>query len=138
MQEYLFTLQYDDFLVELTLDGDLSLYDLAELSIKALKFDLDHAFEFCDNIKNPYQSKERYTLFADMGEALDENDKGVKATLISEVFRPRRKMVFHFDFGDDWFFLLTCKGIQESDKKRGYQKILSKIDKPPLQYPDVE
>jgi hypothetical protein len=138
MKEYHLTLQYEEFQAELALDGDLSLYDLAEFIIQTVKFDFDHAFQFCDNVKNPYRSEERYTLFADMGEAADENDKGVKGTPISEVFRPRRKMIFHFDYGDDWFFLLTCNRVVESDHKRGYKKRLSKIGNPPVQYPAHE
>lgn len=134
MKEYHLLLQYDDFLAELALDGDLSLHDLAELVIKTLKFDFDHAFEFCDNIKNPYQSKERYSLFADLGEAMHEHEKGVGGTRVCEVFRPRRRMVFHFDYGDDWFFLLTCKRVMESEQKRGFKKVLSKTGKPPKQY----
>ncbi|MES2739010.1 MAG: hypothetical protein V4672_22030 [Verrucomicrobiota bacterium] len=135
MKEYHLSLQHEYFHAELALDGDLSLYDLAEFIIRTVKFDFDHAFEFCDNVKNPYQSKERYTLFADMGEPVQETDRGVKNTRISEVFRPRRKMIFHFDFGDDWFFLLTCKQAQESEHKKGYKKLLCKTGQPPVQYP---
>ncbi|MDR1282319.1 MAG: hypothetical protein LBK99_16075, partial [Opitutaceae bacterium] len=77
MQEYHFTIQYDDFTAELAIGGDQSLYALAQLIIKAVGFDFDHAFQFCDNLKNPYRSKERYTLFADTGDT-DDDDPGVE------------------------------------------------------------
>lgn len=136
MHEHHFTIQHGDFTAELAIGGDCSLYALAELIIKTVGFDFDHAFEFCDNLKSPYSSKERYTLFADMDE--DDDNPGVKKTPLSAVFRPRRKMLFHFDYGDDWFFLVTCTAVKESAAKRPFQKVVSTHGTPPEQYPDYE
>lgn len=138
MKEHRFTIQYADFVAELALGGEWSLYELAELIIKAVGFDFDHAFEFCDNLKNPYASKERYALFADIGEG--EGETGVKGTPVARVFRPGRKMLFHFDYGDDWFFLVACTSVAESDKKRRFRNVLTTKGTPPVQYPedDVE
>ncbi|EIP96634.1 Plasmid pRiA4b ORF-3-like protein [Opitutaceae bacterium TAV1] len=133
MQEFHFKIQYDDFTAELAVGGDQSLYALAEFIIKAVGFDFDHAFQFCDNLKRPYRSKECYTLFADIGE--DDDNPGVKKTRLSEVFRPRRKMIFHFDYGDDWFFLVTCTAIKESSAKRPFKKVVATQGTPPTQYP---
>ncbi len=136
MTEHHCTLQHADFSAELVLGGEHSLYDFAEFIIKTVGFDLDHAFEFCDNLKNPYRSKERYTLFADTLEG--EEGPGVEQTLASAVFRSKRKMIFHFDFGDDWFFLITCTAVKESDKKRRFKKVLATSGTPPVQYPDPD
>lgn len=146
MTEHHFTLELADcaaypcqpFSASLVLGGEHSLYDLAAFLIKTVGFDFDHAFEFCDNLKDPYRSKERYTLFADIGESDDPDDPGVKNTLISEVFRPRRKMIFHFDYGDDWFFLVTCTDVKESEKKRRFKQVLSTTGTVPEQYPDPD
>jgi len=62
----------------------------------------------------------------------------VEQTLVSAVFRPKRKMIFHFDFGDDWFFLITCTAVKESDKKRRFKKVLATSGTPPEQYPDPD
>lgn len=132
MQEHRFTIQHGDFVAEIALGGEWSLYELAELIIDAVGFDFDHAFEFCDNLKNPYASKERYTLFADIGEG--EGEPGVRRTPVAHVFRPGRKMLFHFDYGDDWFFLVTCTAVAESDKKRRFRKVLKIKGTPPVQY----
>ena len=137
MQEYHFKIQYDDFTAEVAVGGDCSLYALAGFIIKTVGFDFDHAFEFCDNLKDPYRSKERYTLFADIGEG-EPGDRSVKRTRISEVFRPRRKMLFHFDYGDDWFFPVTCTAVKESPAKRPFKKVLATHGTPPEQYPDIE
>lgn len=136
MQEYHFQIQHGDFSAELAVGGDCSLYALAELIVKAVGFDFDHAFEFCDNLKNPYRSKERYTLFSDIGEEAD--DPGVKKTRLSAVFRPKRKMVFHFDYGDDWFFLVTCTAVKEASAKRPCKKIVAVHGTAPEQYPDFD
>ncbi len=45
-------------------------------------------------------------------------------------------MVFHFDYGDDWFFLITCNAVQESTVKRPFKKVISILGTPPKQYPD--
>lgn len=137
MQEFHFTIQYDTFTAEVAVGGDCSLYDFAKFINKAVGFDFDHAFEFCDNVREPDRSTERYTLFADMGEG-EAGDRSVKQTRLSAVFRPRRKMVFHFDYGDDWYFLVTCIAVKESASKRAFKKILSTSGTPPVQYPDFD
>jgi hypothetical protein len=124
------------FEADLVLTGEWSLYEFAEYLIKTVGFDFDHCFQFCDNLKNPYRSKERYTLFADIGEG--QGEPGVHGTLVSDVFRTRKRMVFHFDFGDDWFFLLTCTGVKEGESKRRSRKVISKRGVPPQQYPNFE
>lgn len=134
MTEYHLTLQFQHFKAEVVLGGEHTLYDLAEFLIKTLGFELDHCFEFCDNLKNPYRSKERYTLFADLGEADDPDEPGVQKTLVSAVFRPRRKMLFHFDYGDDWMFPVTCTTVKESMAKRKFKKVISTTGTPPVQY----
>jgi hypothetical protein len=134
MQEYHFKLQHGDFTADLAVGGDASLYALAELIVRAVGFDFDHSFEFCNNLKDPYRSTERYTLFADLGEEAD--DPGVKKTPLSAVFRPRRKMIFHFDYGDDWFFLVTCTAVKTSAAKRAFRKIIATHGTPPEQYPE--
>jgi len=47
-------------------------------------------------------------------------------------------MLFHFDYGDDWFFLVTCTAVKESAAKRRFKKVLSTRGTPPVQYPDYE
>lgn len=60
MQTYTLTFAFaDDFTATVAISGTESLYSLAELIIKAVKFDFDHAFGFYDNLTNPYRSKEK-------------------------------------------------------------------------------
>ena len=138
MQEHHFRVQFQDYSADFVLGGEHTLYELAEFIIGTIGFDFDHAFEFCDNLKNPYRSEERYTLFADMGEDPEHDDPGVKRTPVSEVFRLGRKMVFHFDYGDDWFFLIACTDVRDSSVKRRFKKLLATEGEPPEQYPEEE
>ena len=136
MKSYHFTLQYGEFEATLVMTGEWSLYEFAEYLLQTMSFDLDHSFQFCDNLKNPYRSKEKYTLFADMGEG--DGEPGVRETMISEVFKAKKRMVLHFDYGDDWFFVVTCTGVTESDSERKSRKVVSTSGKPPVQYPGYE
>ena len=117
--------------------GAPTLYELAEFIIDTVGFDFDHPFEFCDDLKRPYKSTESYTLFADM-DCGDDQWPGVKKTLVADVFTATRKMAFHFDYGDDWLFVVTCTAVKESAATRPFQKVLSTKGKPPVQYPDCE
>lgn len=137
MQEYHFKIQHGRFTAEIVLGGDWSLYELAGFITATVDFDFDHAFEFCDNLKDPYRSKERYTLFADM-ENSEPEDRGVKETRIADVFQPKRTMLFLFDYGDEWFFPVTCTAVKESASKRRFKKVLSTRGTPPVQYPDLD
>jgi hypothetical protein len=69
MREHHFTLSFEDFTAELVLGGEWSLHDFAAFIIETVGFDFDHAFQFCDDLGNPYASAERYTLFADVKES---------------------------------------------------------------------
>ena len=146
MTEHHFTIEligcgrydFQPFTAEVVLGGAWSLYDFAEFIIKTVGFDFDHAFEFGDNLKRPYRSKERYTLFADIGEARTDDEQGVKDTRVSEVFRPKRKMVFLFDYGDDWVFHVTCTAVKPSEKQRRFRRVLTTLGTPPEQYPDPD
>ena len=138
MKEYHFTIQLNDFMAGAVLVGEWTLFEFAEFILdKALWFDFDHAFEFCDNFKNPLQSKERYTLFADM-EDCEGKDPGVKGTMVSQVFSEGKQMAFLFDYGDDWRFEVTCTAVRESTGKRRSRKVVIVLGDRPVQYPDVE
>lgn len=135
MKSLLFQVQHGDWSAELNLTPQTVLQDLAGVIIEAAGFEFDHAFGFYDNLKNPYRSKEEYTLFADMGEEAKEGDRGVETTPVGEVFQPGKKMLFLFDYGDDWMFLVTCTGESET-KLFKRPKILATTGTPPVQYPD--
>lgn len=116
-----------------------SLADLAEIILKAMEFDDDHAYGFFDNLKNVHRSKEKFTLFADHGHAEDDSEKGVSKTSVASVFSTvGKKLMFLFDYGDDWHFLVTCSGIAEEAKPRKRFRVVSVTGERPVQYADFE
>ncbi len=119
MTQYTFSLTLgtgkDKASVSVILIETSTLYDLALILLDAIGFELDHAFGFHSGLKRPHmknQAKE-YTLFADNGEPMVDHDTGVENTKINTVFSLNEKMLFHFDYGDDWMFIVKCTAIEE-------------------------
>ncbi len=198
-----------------------SLYDLALAINRAFDFDFDHAFGFFDNLKNPYAAKERYELFADLEEDLEEGEleevisaaldealeeelgalseaerqeletsfkemrnliedmdpeeargvlvdnllqdlpeedreearalltdvftltevdedepesRSVKSTPVSEAFVKGKKLLYLFDYGDEWRFIVQCQRIEEAEPRKRYPKVLEAKGDAPEQY----
>jgi hypothetical protein len=111
-----------------------TLYDLAEAIIPAFGFDLDHCFGFYNNLRNYMNSTESYSLFTDMDDCEDDGGS-VEQTEIKDVFTLKKKMVFLFDYGDDWIFHITCTAIQDAEKGKRYPHILKSVGDAPEQYP---
>lgn len=117
-----------------------SLEDLAEVILKAFDFELDHAFGFYDNLKNPYQSTEAYELFVDLDycDPSNEEAKSVRKTSVGQVFTLGRCVAFLFDYGDDWIFEIECIGFQEAVSREKYPRICKSVGQAPQQYPDFD
>jgi hypothetical protein len=117
----------------LKIPGDFTLYSLAEAIVDSFGFYFDHPFGFYDNIKKWPNSNEGYELFADIGE--ESEFKGVKRTKISKAFdQIEKKMLFLFDYGDEWHFIVELKGIELSKEGEKYPFIAESIGGAPSQY----
>ncbi len=121
----------------LAIPENFTLYDLAETIINSFNFCFDHAFGFYNNIKNWPKSTEKYELFADMEPGSES--KGVRKTRINEVFdKIKKKMLFLFDYGDEWYFVVELKGIEPPEKGAKYPIIVKSVGDPPPQYGEPE
>ena len=119
--------------------GSSTLAKLAEAIIDAYDFDFDHAFGFFDNLNNPYQSNESYSLFADMDDIdTPKNTKGVRKTKLSSAFEAEKTLAFLFDYGDDWLFHVHCTSIGKADPDIKYPLVINSKGKAPEQYPDYD
>lgn len=115
--------------------GKESLYNLAGYIVNAFGFDFDHAFGFFSNLKGKiYDSAERYELFTDEGQATDKDTKGVEKEYIYKVFSEKKKMLFLFDYEEDWRFILTCTQIYPKNSKHEYPRLAAKRGRTPKQY----
>ncbi|MCR4430993.1 MAG: plasmid pRiA4b ORF-3 family protein [Tepidanaerobacteraceae bacterium] len=101
----------------------MSLYDLAEIIIESFGFDFDHAFGFYSNIKRWPRSDEGYELFTDIGEG--EQFPGVKKVKVGKVFnQAKKKMLFLFDYGDEWHFITQLMRTEEPKENEKYPAVL--------------
>jgi hypothetical protein len=123
--------------IELPSDG--SLEDLAEAIVGAFGFDFDHAFGFYSNLKGDYyRSEERYELFADLGEA-NKGVRSVRRTKLGTAFpEVGKKMLFLFDYGDEWLFTVELIGLGRREPKAAYPRVVKQVGEAPLQYPALE
>jgi hypothetical protein len=102
---------------DIEIESGASLYALAEAIANDFKCDFDHAFGFFSGLTgHVYDSPVRYELFADS----DTGGKShsVKRTTVARAFpRVGTKMLFLFDFGDEWRFLVeAAHGVQAAQK----------------------
>ncbi|MCX6787182.1 MAG: hypothetical protein NTY93_01510 [Candidatus Kaiserbacteria bacterium] len=118
-----------------------SLYKLAEAIIAAYNFDFDHCFGFFDSKSdNPYsKSVRKYELFTDMvAEGMNIEPTGadsVKHTRLDQVWsRHGDSMLFLFDYGDVWRFLVTLTATGNGHTSSSLPSVLMSSGKAPKQY----
>lgn len=112
--------------------GTKSLYNFAGRIVKA--------FGFYSNMVSINDSSAGYELFVDIGEEpLTPHFKGVKKTKISEAFGTiGTKMLFFFDYGDEWHFIVELKEIRDVLPNESLPVLLESKGKTPIQYPPCE
>ena len=121
------------------ISGKKSLYQFAGAIVRSFDFFFDHCFAFYGDVnKHPVsEQKEIYELFVDIGEEpTAPHAKGVKKVKIEKVFTTiGKKMLFMFDYGDDWRFSVELKKIRPAIEGEKLPKVESRVGKAPMQYP---
>lgn len=124
---------------EIAVLSSQSLSTLARAIVASFGFDFDHCYGFYDNLKDHYKSKEMYELFTDIPEDPTPGALGVTHVKITEAFdRIGKKMLFLFDYGDNWQFIVELIDIFSLEKQDKYPQILKKVGKAPEQYPELD
>lgn len=125
---------------KIQISGTKTLYNLAKVITQAFGFQFDHCFGFYDNIGDIRKCKKAFELFVDAGEAPEtEVTKGVKKIKIAQAFgHVGEKMLFLFDYGDEWRFYIELKEIEKAGKRESKPTVLESIGNAPLQYPPLE
>jgi hypothetical protein len=118
-----------------------SLYQLAGTINDAYGFAFDHPFGFFSDIDTSkyFNSRRRYDLFTDMIErGMDVEPSGaesVEKTNIGQVWESvGDNMLFLFDYGDCWFFVVELKAFGQVAEDRKYPRIFNRIGRSPRQY----
>ncbi|MBU4346095.1 MAG: plasmid pRiA4b ORF-3 family protein [Candidatus Omnitrophica bacterium] len=120
--------------------GTRSLYNFARVITQAFGFYFDHPFGYYSNMVSINDSSAGYELFVDIGEGpLTPHFKGVKKTKISEAFSNiGARMLFLFDYGDEWHFIVELKEIRGPLTNESLPAVLESTGKAPMQYPPCE
>lgn len=114
-----------------------SLYDLGHAILSAFRFDRDHLFGFYENLHRYYHSQEGYMLTSGVG--IGNRFPGVKWAKIATVFpEPKKKMLFVYDFGDEWRFIVQAKGRALPVDGVKYPVVIESCGDNPDQYPEDE
>ena len=124
---------------DLELPSGGSLEDLAAAIVSAFGFDFDHAFGFYSKLKGQdvMRSQPKYELFADMGEQTEAGS--VRKTRVADAFPGvGHKMLFMFDYGDEWRFNVELIGLGRKEPKAVYRRVLKRVGEAPAQYPGLE
>ena len=63
----------------------------------------------------------------------------MKRTKVAQAFpKIGSKMLFLFDYGDEWKFPVEVIGFGEKMPKTRYPKVLAVVGEAPPQYPDID
>jgi hypothetical protein len=127
----------------LAIPREFTLYQFAEAINESLGFAFDHPFGFYDNLTRYYASDEGYELFADDPETrwIDDERKfrGVKKTRVNRVFtQPKKKMLFLFDYGDEWHFRVELTNIEPARQGKPYPDCIKSVGKARTQYDEPD
>ncbi len=115
--------------------GNSNLDKLANAVLKAFNFDNDHLYMFSDNLKNPYKGVETYEV-AD-NEGYGERKARTNLFVVAQVFNaPKKKMLFLFDYGDEWRFVIQTLSTRDIRKDEKYPLVTNIKGEAPQQYED--
>jgi hypothetical protein len=123
---------------ELAMAENQTLYTMAEAIVDSFDFDFDHCFGFFNSIEKWFRAERAYELFKDLGEESSPNAKGVKKTTVAEAFSFDKRLLFLFDYGDEWKFIVQCTGAGDPAHTRKYPFLIGKIGQSPEQYASSE
>ena len=123
----------------LAVPGDFTLYKFADAILSGFEFDQDHAFGVYDNLTRWSQSKEGYELFSDDDRDPLSEFPGVKKTKINDVFTCiKKKMLFLFDYGDEWHFRVELIGVEPVGEHKTHAKVVKSVGEALPQYADPD
>jgi len=130
-EEIIFKVSLGKVYRKLAIPSFIILDELAETILNAFNFDNDHLYEFI--FKSDYGITERIA-HSDMK---SENGCDTSDCLVGELpLYEGMELTFHFDFGDDWQFLLLVESLVEDGSNSLKPKVIEQQGIPPEQYPD--
>lgn len=92
--------------------GRDTLDDLCMAILEAFDFYHEHLYEFCMDCKMYSDSSYQY-------QPMEEDDLSTDIALDDLHLTEKQKFMLHYDFGDDWQFIIT---VQKASETKGYTK----------------
>lgn len=99
---------YKDVYRTIIIDGRSTLDDLCYAILSAFDFDNDHLYMFS-------LSRNRYDSDGYFHPQVPEKKNAANVSLNELNLKVRNKLLFLYDFGDEWLFDITVKKIEQSD-----------------------
>lgn len=123
----------------LAIPGEYTLYHLARSINDSFGFDFDHPFGFYSKIADYYHSEEGYELFSDLPDTKNEYGESsfgsVKKASVKSVFtEPKKKMLYLFDYGDEWHYLVQLLKVEQATPGKPYPEMIQNVGKARPQY----
>ena len=91
------------------ISGEHSLDDLCGVILSSFDFIDEHLYEFC--MDNRMYSDYSYQSDSESGEL------STKVKLDKIGLMAKQKFLLHYDFGDDWMFVISVQKIEETQEK---------------------
>ena len=115
-------------------DEELSLYGLHDVIQSAVKFDRDHPFEFYAANGGSPAARKFWISQADEWEEKADEFAQIRLKDIGPL--DRKRLYYHFDFGDDWVFeIRRGRKLKKAAPGVRYPRVVEKLGPNPKQYP---
>ena len=97
---------------DIAIRGNSNLDELANMITSSFDFELDHLYDFSDTIK--HNKNERYTIAYE--DSIEIGPSFTHNIIVAQIFEEKKKMLFLFDYGDMWHFMIKCIEIRNPKK----------------------
>ncbi len=118
----------------LEIEDTATLFDLHDAIQDAVGFDRDHLFHFfVANSDSPHAHRHLLSEAETYEGWVDE----FKTMPLSDIWplKPRKKLFYLFDFGDQWTFLVTKRrGVKKPEAGVSYPRVIERTGPDPVQY----
>ena len=122
----------DSWSARIEVPADTTLSELHDTIGRLVHFDDDHLHEFFAG----RNWRDRKVTFGEPASPLEIND--AEEVPLSKVFPLHKghKLYYHFDFGDDWLFEVTCHSdTRQAARKSRKPRLAQEKGHRPIQYP---